>query len=115
MVTNRFTALVALSSAVLIATSCGRVGRPVRSEYSGRIVERWAFYSQSEEGSRPNFRLRIQTAAGEQLTVRVTSDVYYRAEVGMWIELKNGQTTLGARKVGIESQTNAPTANRAFY
>ena len=54
-------------------------------EYEGTIVEKWAGYSHSQEGSFPYFRLRVKTSRGEQIDVEIDQDTYHRATIGAWI------------------------------
>jgi hypothetical protein len=58
--------------------------RPV--EYEGRIVDKWAGYNHSEQGSFPYFRLLVETENGQKLTVAVDKENYERAQVGMRIK-----------------------------
>ncbi len=54
-------------------------------EYEGTIVEKWAGYSHTEEGSFPYFRLRVKSSRGEQIDVNIDEDTYHRATIGAWI------------------------------
>ena len=75
------------------------------SDYDGTIVDRWADYTQSEQGSRPYFRLLVESNDGKRFTVRVDSNIYESAKVGMRIKSKDGQVVL------IESDRNS-TSNK---
>ena len=55
-------------------------------EYEGKIVDKWAGYSHSDEGSFPYFRLLVETDNGKKLTVTVDRENYERAKVGMRIK-----------------------------
>lgn len=59
---------------------------PFRREYEGKIVEKWARYAESEQGSKPLFRLLVEDNNKVRFTVAVTPDVYERAEIGMRIK-----------------------------
>jgi len=59
---------------------------PFRNEYEGRIVEKWAGYSESELGSRPYFRLLVENDDKVRFAVAVTSEIYERAEAGMRVK-----------------------------
>lgn len=54
-------------------------------EYEGKIVDKWAGYSNTDEGSFPYFRLAIETDGQQKLTVAIDRDNYERAKVGMRI------------------------------
>ncbi len=55
-------------------------------EYEGKVIEKWAGYTHSDEGSLPYFRLSIEKKDGQRLTVAVDHETYDRAIVGMWIK-----------------------------
>lgn len=69
-------------------------GRAINSDYEGKIVDRWADYSDSEQGSRPFFRLLVESNDGKRFTVRVDPSVYESAKVGMRIKSRSGQVVL---------------------
>jgi len=69
-------------------------GRGTSSDYEGRIVDRWADYSDSQQGSRPFFRLLVESNDGKRVTVRVDPNVYESARVGMRIKSRSGQVVL---------------------
>src|SRR6267378_107630 len=63
-------------------------------DYEGRVVDRWADYAESKQGSRPRFNLLIESPDGKRFTVKVDSSVYESAKVGMRIESRAGQIIL---------------------
>jgi hypothetical protein len=69
-------------------------GRATSSDYEGKIVDRWADYSQSTQNSRAYFRLVIETGDGKRVTVKVDENVYQSARVGMRIKSRDGQVVL---------------------
>ena len=69
-------------------------GRASSTDYEGRIVDRWADYTQSEQGSRPYFRLLVESNDGKRFTVKVDSNVYESARVGMRVKSTGGQVVL---------------------
>ena len=69
-------------------------GRATNSDYEGKIVDRWADYTQSEQGSRPYLRLLIEGSNGKRFTVKVDPNVYESARVGMKIRSSAGQVVL---------------------
>ena len=56
------------------------------AEYEGKIVDKWAGYSHTDEGSFPYFRIALDTDEGERLTVAVDDKTYQRAKIGMRIK-----------------------------
>lgn len=69
-------------------------GRVANSDYEGKIVDRWADYADKEQGSRPLFRLVVESDEGKRVTVRVDPNVYESARVGMRIKSRSGQVVL---------------------
>ncbi|HEX7723066.1 MAG TPA: hypothetical protein VF397_12965 [Pyrinomonadaceae bacterium] len=69
-------------------------GRATSSNYEGKIIDRWADYTQSTQGSQPYFRLLVESNDGKRFTVRVDSNIYESARVGMRIKSKDGQVVL---------------------
>lgn len=66
----------------------------VESEYEGRVVDRWADYAESTQGSRPRFRLLVESDDGKRITVRVEPQIYEAAKVGMRIRKKSGEAAI---------------------
>lgn len=64
------------------------------SDYEGRIVERWGDYAETNEGSRPRFRLLVESQDGKRFTVKVDPNTYESAKVGMRIKSSAGQIVL---------------------
>jgi len=94
--------IVVIASLVLLAWK-GTTQRVDTSDYDGVIVDRWADYSESQQGSRPYFRLLVEDANGKQFRVRVEPSVYESARVGMRIKSRSGQVVLidsGQRSTG---------------
>lgn len=69
-------------------------GRATSTDYEGKIVDKWADYTASTQGSQPYFRLVVETGDGKRLTVKVDQNVYQSARVGMRIRSKDGQVVL---------------------
>ena len=63
-------------------------------DYDGRIVDRWADYAESDQGSRPRFRVLVESQDGKRFTVAVDANVYESAKVGMQIKSRAGQLVL---------------------
>jgi hypothetical protein len=88
--------LLTLGGAIFV--TCGRYLKPANIEYEGRIVDKWAGYSESDHGSTPYWRLLVEQNGGERITVRIDSDTYARTQVGMWIQAHDGSIELSARQ-----------------
>ena len=52
-------------------------------EFEGRIVEKWAGYSESQQGSSPYYRVVVEVEGQNRYTVPVNQDIYQQAQVGM--------------------------------
>ena len=52
------------------------------AEYEAVVVDKWANYSETDEGSVPYFRLLLELTNGQKLTIRVGPDLYKEAKVG---------------------------------
>ncbi len=57
-----------------------------REDYEGTIVEKWASYSNTEEGSFPYYRLLVEADDGRRFPVLVEYEIYQRAETGSRIK-----------------------------
>lgn len=64
------------------------------ANYEGKVVDRWADYVETDLGSRPRFRLLIETDDGKRFPVKVDANVYESARVGMRIRSRAGQVVL---------------------
>ena len=72
-----------------------RINNPIaQGDYEGTIVDRWADYSESDQGAKPFFRLRVESQDGKRFTVKVDPNVYESARVGMRIKSRSGQVVL---------------------
>jgi hypothetical protein len=56
-----------------------------RAQFEGRIVDKWADYAETNQGSVPQFRLLVETEDRNRFEVSVSPDVYERSKVGMKI------------------------------
>ena len=65
-----------------------------RTDFEGTIVDRYADYSETEEGSRPAFRLMVESETHERFKVKVEPGVYESAKIGMRIKSKSGKIEL---------------------
>jgi len=55
----------------------------VPDKFEGRIVDKWAGYSESEQGSSPYYRVVVEVEGQSRYTVPVNHDIYQQAQVGM--------------------------------
>lgn len=54
-----------------------------RAQFEGRIVDKWADYSETDQGSVPQFRLLVEGVDRNRFVVSVSPDIYERSKVGM--------------------------------
>lgn len=85
--------IVAVSALLLFAYYYTN-GRGIPADYEGKIVDRWADYVETDEGSRPRFRLLVEESDGKRFPVRVEAIIYESARVGMRIKRRSGQVVL---------------------
>ena len=85
--------VVALLCAVFFLIYTRRMD-PTKTDYEGTIVDRWADYAESEQGSHPRLRLVVELQDGKRFTVKVDPNVYESARVGMRIKSRSGQIVL---------------------
>lgn len=69
-------------------------------EYEGKVVDKWAGYNHTDEGSFPYFRLSVEISNGKKLTVAVDQETYERAKVGMWIRKNRDGIELMTQRAG---------------
>jgi len=75
--------VVILTGFIAILWLSYRVQRNIfPAEYEGVIVEMWAKYQETDQGSRPHYWLLIEMDNGQRLTIGTTSDLYNQARVG---------------------------------
>ena len=86
--------LIIAMAGILIALVWQQSTRPVANDYEGTIVDKWAKYAETSEGSRPLLHLVIEAEGGQRFTVRVNPNVYESARIGMRVRAKSGQIEL---------------------
>jgi len=86
--------LVVAMLATLVAVVWQKSTTPVPTDYEGTIVDRWADYSESDQGSRPGLALVVESPDRTRFTIRVDAGVYESAKVGTHIKSKSGQLVL---------------------
>ena len=82
---------------VILVSRCSRP-KIVTEDYEGVILDRWAGYTETDEGSWPYFRLLIEDDNQHRLTVNVDADTYHRSKVGMRVTRRKGKIELTERK-----------------
>jgi hypothetical protein len=80
-----------------------RLDIPVRDEYTGTILDKWAAYSHLDQGSFVNYRLLVESESGERFKVVVDFETFRRAEIGMRIKRSKSGIELG-RLRNLESE-----------
>jgi hypothetical protein len=60
-----------------------------RNEYTGRIMDKWVTYHESELGTRISRHLLIKSKNGEVFQVSVSPEVYEQAQVNLWVMKDN--------------------------
>lgn len=68
--------------------------QPPVGDLEGLIVDRWAGYNESDQGSRPYFRLLVETEDKKRITIGVQPDLYHRSRVGMSVKRRSGRVEL---------------------
>ncbi len=66
-------------------------------DYDGRIVDRWATFSESDTGSRAYYKLLVEENSRRRITVVVDSEIYTRAQVGMRIRSSSNHIELNGK------------------
>ena len=59
-----------------------------RQEYSGRVMDKWVTYHESQEGTGVSRHLLIKSKDGETFQVSVSPELYEQAKVDVWV-IKN--------------------------
>jgi len=77
-------------------------------EYEGRIVDRWAGYDHSDEGSFPYFRLVVETDDKQKITVAIDRDNYEQSKVGMRIKKTPAGIEMSSDKPAKQQFQNRP-------
>ena len=65
-----------------------------RTDFEGTIVDRYADYAETQEGSRPAFRLMVESENHERFKVKVEPGIYEATKIGMRIKSKSGKIEL---------------------
>ena len=79
--------ILILAAVALLFWGIYRVWAPprgvYRAQFEGRIVNKWADYAETDQGSVPQFRLLVEPEDRNRFVVSVSPDVYGRSKVGM--------------------------------
>src|SRR5437016_2968700 len=87
--------LIVAMLATLVALVWQKSTQPVNTkDYEGRIIDRWADFAESEQGSRPRFHVLVESQDGKRFPVAVDANVYESAKVGVQIKSRAGQIVL---------------------
>lgn len=76
----------------------------LQKDSSGKIVNKFTTSLESETGSSFTRYLEIAGKAGKKRYLRVSEDIYQKAEPGMWIEVKGSGMRLYQPEKEIGSQ-----------
>lgn len=60
-----------------------------RTEYAGRVLDKWVTYHESEFGTRVSRHLLIKSKNEEVFQVSVSPELYEQAKVDFWV-IKDG-------------------------
>lgn len=71
-----------------------RTSAPSRTEYEGRVVDKWASFAETTTGSDTYYRLLIEDKDGRRFRVAADADIYEKVKVGMWIRHSKDGSTL---------------------
>jgi hypothetical protein len=69
-----------------------------KKEFSGKIINKITTSSEYYTGSSFTRHLEIEEKTGEHRKIRVSEEIYRRAEVGMWIEVSERGMRLYGRE-----------------
>ncbi len=84
-------AIIVFVGAVLLLRQCASNVTSDRKNFTGRIVEKRVSVDETRQGSKFANSLLVEEESGGRFYLRVTDEMYKRAEVGKWIRRdKNG-------------------------
>lgn len=69
---------------------------PYRDDYEGQVLDKYVTNHESDEGTFVTKHLLIKGKTGEQFQVVVSSAIFARAQVGMWIRRKETSIELSS-------------------
>jgi hypothetical protein len=67
-----------------------------RDDYEGQVLDKYVTNHESDQGTFVTKHLLIKAKTGEQFQVAVSSAIFARTEVGMWIRRKGTSIELSA-------------------
>lgn len=65
-----------------------------KTDFEGTVIDRYADYSETQQGSRPRMQLLIESEDHKRFTVKVEPGVYESAKIGMRIKSESGKIEL---------------------
>lgn len=67
-----------------------------RQEYSGRVIDKWVTFHESQQGTGFSRHLMIKAKDGEVFEVRVGPELYEQAKVDQWVIKNTNGFTISA-------------------
>ena len=87
-----------------LAGSCHRHHtEPELITYEGVVVDKWAVYSHTEQGSFPYYKLLIEKRNGARIRVPVEYNDYQKVRVGMWVKRTGARFEVGIQPASVSS------------
>jgi len=74
-----------------LATTCyqrSKLQGQYRRTYEGRVIDKYVNYRESELGTFTTKHIIVRNDAGEEFPVKVSDELYERAQIGNWIRRK---------------------------
>ena len=76
--------LIAISLFLLAVTALKRSRvESIPREFEGRIVDKWAGFNETQQGSYPYYRISVEVEGQQPFSVPVNEELYQQAQVGM--------------------------------
>jgi len=76
--------LIAISLFLLAVTALKRSRvESIPREFEGRIVDKWAGFNETQQGSDPYYRISVEVEGQQPFSVPVNEELYQQAQVGM--------------------------------
>ena len=76
--------LIAISLFLLAVTALKRSRvESIPREFEGRIVDKWAGFNETQQGSDPYYRISVEVEGQQPFSIPVNEELYQQAQVGM--------------------------------
>ena len=76
--------LIAISLFLLAVTALKRSRvESIPREFEGRIVDKWAGFNETQQGSDPYYRRSVEVEGQQPFSIPVNEELYQQAQVGM--------------------------------